>query len=80
MTWPMPPPASLPLLLQSGALACVVEPALGACLRSLALDGQPVLRPSPAELPTARQAGSYPLVPCSNRIANARLAWNGTSG
>ncbi|MVQ32197.1 aldose 1-epimerase [Ramlibacter sp. MAH-25] len=78
MTLPMPSPSpASSLQLQSGALACVVEPALGACLRSLTLGTLPVLRPSPADLPTARQAGSYPLVPCSNRVANARLAWNG---
>jgi aldose 1-epimerase len=58
-------------------MACVIEPSLGACLRSLEWNGTAVLRPSPDELPTARQAGSYPLVPCSNRIGGARLTWQG---
>jgi len=39
----------------------------------------PVLRSAPAaQLASARQSGSYPLVPFSNRIAQAALVWQGT--
>jgi aldose 1-epimerase len=65
--------------LQAGTLACEVEPRLGGCIAGLSLDGVPVLRSSPAaELTSARAAGSYPLVPFSNRIAQATLFWQGT--
>ena len=33
----------------------------------------------PGTLTTARDAGSYPLVPFSNRVGHASLQWNGTS-
>ena len=65
--------------LQSGALVCRIEPALGGCIAGLWLHGVPVLRPPPeAGLHAARQAGSYPLVPFSNRIGEATLHWQGT--
>ena len=65
--------------LQSGALVCEIEPRLGGCIAGLWLGGVPVLRSrSAAQLTSARQAGSYPLVPFSNRIAQASLLWQGT--
>ena len=65
--------------LQSGALVCEIEPRLGGCIAGLWLGGVPVLRSRPAaQLTSARQAGSYPLVPFSNRIAQASLLWQGT--
>ena len=61
-------------------LRCQIAPALGGCIAGLWLGGVPVLRSTPAaQLATARQAGSYPLVPFSNRIAHATLQWQGTS-
>jgi aldose 1-epimerase len=66
------------LTLRCGELICEIEPDLGGCIRSLRIGELPVLRPSPAELTSARQAASYPLVPYSNRIAQARLQWQGT--
>jgi len=61
-------------------LRCQIAPALGGCIAGLWLGGVPVLRSTPAaQLTTARQAGSYPLVPFSNRIAHATLQWQGTS-
>ena len=66
--------------LQQGALACEIEPRLGGCIAGLWLGDAAVLRPAPAEgLASARQAGSYPLVPFSNRVARATLHWQGTS-
>jgi aldose 1-epimerase len=65
--------------LTSGALRCEIEPRLGGCVAGLWLDGEPVLRSTPAaQLVSARQAGSYPLVPFSNRVAQATLLWQGT--
>ena len=65
--------------LEAGALVCEVEPQLGGCSAGLWHDGAPVLRSTPAsQLSSARQSGSYPLVPFSNRIAQAALQWQGT--
>jgi aldose 1-epimerase len=65
--------------LQSGELSCEIAPQLGGCIAGLWLGGVPVLRSTPAaQLASARQAGSYPLVPFSNRIAQAALVWQGT--
>jgi aldose 1-epimerase len=65
--------------LQSGSLVCDIEPRLGACVAGLWLDGVPVLRAAPAAgLVSARQAACYPLVPFANRLAHARLQWQGT--
>lgn len=64
--------------LKDGDLSCGIEPALGGCITGLRLGHFPVLRPSPASLISARQASSYPLVPFSNRLAQATLQWQGT--
>ncbi|HSH89753.1 MAG TPA: aldose 1-epimerase [Ramlibacter sp.] len=65
--------------LQAGALVCELEPQLGGCISALWLDQVPVLRSTVAgKLASARQSGSYPLVPFSNRIAQATLQWQGT--
>jgi aldose 1-epimerase len=65
--------------LQSGALRCEVVPQLGGCVAGLWLGDLPVLRSTPAaQLASARQSGSYPLVPFSNRIGQATLVWHGT--
>jgi aldose 1-epimerase len=60
-------------------LACEIEPQLGGCIAGLWLDGVPVLRSTREPLASARQSGSYPLVPFSNRIGRATLEWQGTS-
>jgi aldose 1-epimerase len=65
--------------LKAGSLVCEIEPQLGGCIAGLWLGNTPVLRSAhSAELTSARQSGSYPLVPYSNRIAQARLQWQGT--
>jgi aldose 1-epimerase len=67
------------LQLRSGALVCEIEPRLGGCIAGLWLGTVPVLRSKPAaQLTSARESGSYPLVPFSNRIAQATLQWQGT--
>ncbi len=66
--------------LESGDMACDIVPQLGGCLAGLWRAGVPVLRSTPgAQLATSRQAGSYPLVPYSNRVAHATLQWQGTA-
>lgn len=65
--------------LRSGELSCDIAPQLGGCIAGLWFGGVPVLRSQPAaELASVRQAGSYPLVPFSNRIAHGSLYWQGT--
>jgi len=67
------------LQLQAGPMVCEIEPRLGGCIAGLWLGGVPVLRSTAArQIASARQAGSYPLVPFSNRIAQASLQWQGT--
>lgn len=69
-----------PLLLTAGSMRCEIVPELGACIAGLWLGDTPVLRsPGAAQLTHVRLAGSYPLVPFSNRISQATLSWNGTS-
>ena len=65
--------------LQAGQLRCELHPSLGGAIAGFWLDGQPVLRSTPAaELKSSRLAGAYPLVPFSNRIGHASLVWQGT--
>jgi aldose 1-epimerase len=65
--------------LRAGRLRCELSPELGGCVAGLWLDDTPVLRSTPAaQLSSARLAGSYPLVPFSNRIGHASLVWQGT--
>jgi aldose 1-epimerase len=65
--------------LESEGVLCAIEPQLGGCIAGLWLDGVPVLRSTREPLASARQSGSYPLVPFSNRIERATLRWQGTS-
>jgi aldose 1-epimerase len=66
------------LSLQSGALRCELQPALGGCVAGLWFGSQEVLRSTPAAaLQSVRVSGSYPLVPYSNRIGWRKLLWAG---
>jgi aldose 1-epimerase len=68
------------LTLSSPHVRCDIVPALGGCVAGLWFHGMPVLRSTPpAQLSRARLAASYPLVPFSNRVAHARLQWQGIS-
>ena len=61
-------------------MVCELRPDLGGCIAGLWLGGVPILRSTPGdELHSVRASGCYPLVPFSNRIAQAKLVWNGTS-
>jgi aldose 1-epimerase len=69
-----------PVELASGALCVNLRPDIGGSIEGMWLGSVPVLRSCPpGQLRSVRQSGSYPLVPFSNRIAQARLVWNGTS-
>lgn len=69
-----------PFSLAHGALRCDIVPALGGCIAGLWLGDVPVLRATAGTaLGSVRQAGSYPLVPFSNRVGHATLRWQGTS-
>ena len=69
-----------PITLTSASLRCDIKPDLGGCITGLWLGDLPVLRSTPAsELMSVRLAGSYPLVPFSNRVGHATLKWQGTS-
>jgi aldose 1-epimerase len=68
-----------PITLRCADLRCDIKPELGGCIAGLWLGDIPVLRSTPAEnLHSVRQAGSYPLVPFSNRVSQATLQWQGT--
>ena len=57
-----------------------IAPELGGAITEFSLRDTSVLRPTPAEAIGARDVRAtacYPLVPYSNRIANARLAFDG---
>jgi aldose 1-epimerase len=57
-----------------------LRPDLGGCVEALSFRGVDVLRSSAAgSLTNVRLSGCYPLVPFSNRVAQAQLVWNGTS-
>ncbi len=63
-----------------GDMRCDLVPELGAAVAGLWLGDVAVLRSTAGqELKSVREAGSYPLVPFSNRIGHATLQWNGTS-
>ncbi len=57
-----------------------ISPQAGGAIASFALGGEPILRPTPDDALAARDVrrhACYPLVPYSNRIANATLAFGG---
>ena len=66
--------------LAAGDAVVDIAPAVGGAIASFTLDGADILRSTPHD---ARAEGNvrafacYPLVPYSNRIANARLAFDG---
>jgi aldose 1-epimerase len=73
-------PSSATLVLNAAQLRCEIVPGLGGCIAGLWCGDVAVLRsPGAAGLGSARASGSYPLVPFSNRIAHATLAWEGTN-
>ncbi len=73
-------PTVAPLELRHAALHLSLRPDLGGCIEGLWWQGVPVLRSSaPGTLANVWLSACYPLVPYSNRIAQALLHWGGTS-
>ncbi len=67
------------LTLTHSRMRCEIKPALGGCIAGLWLHDVAVLRSTPANsLTSVRDAGSFPLVPFSNRVGHGLLQWNGT--
>jgi aldose 1-epimerase len=70
------------LELTAGAMRCVVLPACGGSLGGWWLGESPLLRPSGPEdwaSGDATRLAGFPLVPFSNRIADAHFDWQGTA-
>lgn len=68
------------LQLKHASLRCDLTPALGGSIAGLWLGDVPVLRSTPGPaLQQVSAAGSYPLVPFSNRIGHAGFRWAGRS-
>ena len=68
------------LQLNFASLRCDLAPDLGGSIAGLWLDDVPVLRSTPGPaLQRVSAAGSYPLVPFSNRIGHAAVSWAGRS-
>lgn len=66
------------LELVCGDMRLALRPDLGGCIAGLWCGDMPVLRSTPtARLHSVRTSASYPLVPFSNRIANAQMHWAG---
>jgi len=65
--------------LAAGAARVVIAPAVGGALASFAFGGLDILRPTPPGSGNVRAHACYPLVPYSNRIANARLTFEGNA-
>jgi aldose 1-epimerase len=66
--------------LRAGALELELCPPVGGCITALRHLGRDLLRPAPARFLAQgdpREAASFPLVPFSNRIADARFAFAG---
>lgn len=70
------------VVLAAGEARVDLAPAAGGAVAGFSFAGRPVLHPTPPAARAERDAGrhaSYPLVPYSNRIAAARLAFGGTT-
>jgi aldose 1-epimerase len=70
----------VPLQLKAGAARVLLLPAVGGAIGGFTWHDKPVLRPTPDDAITTtdvRRAASYPLIPCSNRIRDAQLAFSG---
>jgi len=70
------------LELRAGAARLVLGPEVGGAIAAYEWNGRPILRPTPADAIAAgdvRRFSLYPLIPFSNRIAEATLHWAGQS-
>jgi aldose 1-epimerase len=68
--------------LRSGPLELAIAPQIGGAVAAFESDGVPLFRRTSADALAAgdvREFSSYPLVPFSNRIADAKLRWEGAA-
>jgi aldose 1-epimerase len=64
------------LLLHHGTAKLALRPDIGGSIEGLWFDDLEIMRSvAPGTLANVKQSASYPFVPYSNRIANARLHW-----
>jgi aldose 1-epimerase len=66
--------------LSAGRARVVIARSVGGSIASFTFDGQPILRSTPDDAiaqGSVRQFACFPLVPFSNRIADASLHWSG---
>jgi aldose 1-epimerase len=70
------------LELRAGPARLALAPEVGGAIAAYEWNGKPILRPTPGEALAAgdvRLFSSYPLIPFSNRIADAMLRWGGAA-
>ncbi len=68
------------LLLHHGAAKLALRPDIGGGIEGLWLGDLEIMRSvPPGTLTSVKQSASYPFVPYSNRLANARLHWQGVT-
>ncbi len=70
------------LELRVGVARALLAPAIGGAIAAFEWNGEPILRPTPEDALASgdvHRFSSYPLLPFSNRIAGARLYWNGAA-
>jgi aldose 1-epimerase len=60
-----------------GRMRAAARPELGGLLSSLTIDGTHILRPMPPSTTNPLDSACFPLVPFTNRIADARFDWGG---
>jgi aldose 1-epimerase len=68
--------------LRAGPARLTLAPDIGGAIAAYEWNGKPILRPTSGEALAAgnvRLFSSYPLIPFSNRIADATLHWGGTA-
>jgi aldose 1-epimerase len=66
--------------LSAGSARAVIAPAIGGSIAAFESDGQAILRPTPEKAlaeGAVRSFACFPLIPFSNRIADATLHWAG---
>jgi aldose 1-epimerase len=70
------------LELRAGPARVVLAPEIGGAIAAYEWNGKPVLRPTPDAALAAsdvQRLSSFPLIPFSNRIAEATLRWRGST-
>lgn len=66
-------------ILTAGDARCTIAATLGGSLMDWTIDGQPMLRRAEPGVRNPLNLSSFPLVPYSNRIGDARFEWRGRS-